>query len=122
MPDLGNAWHLPASPEPRGRAGMRDPVFPTAPVASVSIVTGNQFQGGGNPGNQLQVGSALFFRKSTDAAWTSVPLLFAATIGNNKYYAAQLPTGGLSSGTVMQYFLQIAYDDHDKTFLRLNAD
>ena len=26
MPNLGNAWHLPANPEPRGRGGMRDPV------------------------------------------------------------------------------------------------
>src|SRR6266849_1398076 len=30
MANLGNAWHIPANPEPRGVAGMRDPVFPTA--------------------------------------------------------------------------------------------
>ena len=41
---------------------MRDPVFPTTPVSSVIITSGNQFQGGVNPGNQLQDGSSLFLQ------------------------------------------------------------
>jgi galactose oxidase len=88
MANLGNAWHLPANPEPRGRAGMRDPVFPTTPVNAVTISTGNQFQGGGNAGNQLQDGSMLLFKRSTDTNWIPVPLIFATAIGNNKYYSA----------------------------------
>jgi hypothetical protein len=35
MANLGNVWHLPANPEPRGRAGMRDPVFPITLVNAV---------------------------------------------------------------------------------------
>jgi hypothetical protein len=55
MVNLGNAWHLPGNPEPLGSAGMRDPVFPTDPVPTVTIFSGNQYQGGGTPGNQRPV-------------------------------------------------------------------
>ena len=104
MVNLGNAWHLPGNPEPLGSAGMRDPVFPTDPVTTVTIFSGNQYQGGGNPGNQLQDGSALFFKQATDADWQMVPMTFATAIGNNKYYSAQaaLPQ---TAGTVVQYYL-----------------
>ena len=123
MANLGNAWHSADSPEPRGNAGMRDPVFPTSPVPQVTIITGNQFAGGGgNPGNQLQDGSALQFRRAADAAWQTVPLLFASTAGNNKYYSGHSPTGVFGAGTVVQYYLRIAYDDHDTTFLQAGAD
>ncbi|HEY2305242.1 MAG TPA: galactose oxidase-like domain-containing protein [Streptosporangiaceae bacterium] len=122
MVNLGNAWHIPANPEPRGRSGMRDPVFPTTPVSSVIITSGNQFQGGGNPGNQLQDGSSLFFKRATDGEWTLVPLIFAAMVGNNKYYSAELPVDSFQPGVVVQYYLRIVYDDHDTTFLYLNTD
>ena len=123
MANLGNAWHLPGNPEPRGTAGMRDPVFPTSPVPEVTIITGNQYTGsGGNPGNQLQDGSALLFRRAADAGWQMVPLMFASTSGNNKYYSGQIPAGGIAAGTVVQYYLRIAYDDHATTFLQAGAD
>ena len=122
MANLGNAWHIPANPEPRGVAGMRDPVFPTAPVPSVTIATGNQFAGGGNQGNQLQIGSSLFFKQAAAVSWVEVPLIFAVQIGNNKYYSAAMPTGAFQPGDTLQYYLRIAYDDHDTTFLQLNAD
>jgi hypothetical protein len=122
MANLGNAWHLPGNPEPRGNAGMRDPVFPTDPVPLVTVFSGNQFQGGGNPGNQLQVGSAVLFKQKTDAAWQTVPLIFAATIGNNKYYSGGIPPAAFPAGTIVQYYLRIAYDDHDTTFLQAAAD
>jgi galactose oxidase len=122
MVNLGNAWHIPANPEPRGVAGMRDPVFPTAPGPSVIIGTGNQFAGGAGQGNQLQIGSSLFFKQATAASWVEAPLIIAAQINNNKYYSGTIPAGGFHPGDVMQYYLRIAYDDHDTTFLQLNAD
>jgi len=122
MANLGNAWHLPGNPEPPGQAGMRAPVFPTDPGPAVTIFSGNQFQGGGNPGNQLQVGSSLSYKLTTDAAWQTVPLTFASTVGNNKYYAGTIPTGTFPLGAVVQYYLHIAYDDHDTTFLQAGAD
>ena len=121
MANLGNAWHLPGSPEPRGNAGMRDPVFPTDPGPAVTVFSGNQFQGGGNPGNQLQDGSALFFKQATDTAWQTAPLIFATAIGNNKYYSGVIPAAAFPTGTVVQYYLCIAYDDHDTTFLQAGA-
>ncbi len=122
MVNLGNAWHLPGNPEPFGNAGMRDPVFPTDPVPSVTVFSGNQFQGGGNPGNQLQDGSVVKFKRTTDTAWTTVPMAFATAIGNNKYYSAAIPAGAFATGTVVQYYLVIAYDDHDTTFLQAATD
>ncbi|MGC4043150.1 MAG: DUF1929 domain-containing protein [Armatimonas sp.] len=122
MANLGNAWHIPAGAEPQlRRAGMRDPIGALVPGSQVTIFNGNQFQGDGNTGNQLQVGSSLFFKRSTDTSWKERPLLFARTIGNNKYYSADLPTDNLQPGDVIQYYLQIAYDDHDQTFLGANA-
>ena len=118
---LGNAWHFPGNPEPFGHAGMRDPVFPTDPVSAVTVFSGNQYQGGGNPGNQLQDGSAVLFKRTTDAAWTTVPMVFATVIGDNKYYSAAIPVGAFAAGTVVQYYLVIAYDDHDTTFLQADA-
>lgn len=123
MANLGNVWHLPGNPEPPGNSGMRDPVFPADPVPQVTIITGSQFAGsGGNPGNQLQDGSTLFFRRAADAAWQAVPLMFASTAGNNKYYAGGIPTGAFPVGTIVQYYLRIAYDDHATTFLQAGAD
>ena len=122
MANLGNVWHIPANPEPPGVAGMRDPVFPATPAATVTICTGNQFAGDGNPGNQLQVGSSLFYSPQGGAAWTEVPLAFSAEIGNNKYYSGSVPFGSFQAGTVVRYYLRIAYDDHDTTFLQLNTD
>ena len=55
-------------------------------------------------------------------SWVEVPLIFAVQIGNNKYYSAAMPTGAFQPGDTLQYYLRIAYDDHDTTFLQLNAD
>jgi galactose oxidase len=118
---LGNAWHFPGNPEPSGNAGMRDPVFPTDPVSAVTVFSGNQYQGGGNPGNQLQDGSAVLFKQTTDTTWTTVPMVFATAIGDNKYYSAAIPVGAFATGTVVQYYLVIAYNDHDTTFLQADA-
>jgi hypothetical protein len=118
---LGNAWHFPGNPEPFGNAGMRGPVFPTDPVSAVTVFSGNQYQGGGNAGNQLQDGSAVLFKQATGTAWTTVPMVFATAIGNNKYYSAAIPVGAFAAGTVVQYYLVIAYDDHDTTFLQTDA-
>ena len=125
MPNLGNAWHIPNNPEPRGRGGMRDPIGALVPGMDVTIFSGNQFQGGGNPGNQLQTGSSLFFKRAADANWTELPLKFRSVARNNKYYSATIPASTSSTfqvGDKVQYYLRIAYDDHDTTFLRANGN
>jgi galactose oxidase len=48
-------------------------------------------------------------------------MVFATAIDNNKYYSAAIPAGAFATGTVVQYYLVIAYDDHDTTFLQAGA-
>ena len=121
MPNLGNVWHIPGNPEPRGRAGMRDPVGAIVPGTAITIFSGNQFQGDGNPGNQLQNGSSIFFKRKADTDWKPLPLIFQSVAGNDKYYAATIPKDTFQVGDVVQYYLRIAYDDHATTFLQANG-
>jgi hypothetical protein len=122
MPDLGNVWHIPDSPEPRGLAGMRDPVGAIVPGTVLRVVTGNQFQGtGGTPGDQLQDGSLLFFKTAAEPAWHQSPFLFSRTLDNNKYYSAALPTDTFQPGDDVQYYARIPYSDHDTTFVFAQA-
>ena len=119
MANLGNAWHIPANPDLlKGRGGMRDPIGAIVPDTAVTIISGNQFQGlGGNPGNQLETGSAVFFKKSISPNWTPAPMTFLKEIGNNKYYSAEIPKDTFKTGDVVQYYLRIPYDDHHTTFV-----
>jgi galactose oxidase len=122
MVNLGNAWHIPTNPQPRGRGGMRDPIGALVPGMAITIFSGNQDQGpGGSPGNQLQVGSSVFFKRTTDAAWTEAPMLFWSAADNDKFYAATLAADTFAAGDVVQYYLRIPYSDHDTTFLLANG-
>jgi galactose oxidase len=101
---------------------MRDPAGAVVAGSAVTIISGNQFRGpGGNPGNQLQTGSAIFFKKSTGSNWTSVPMLFFREVGNNKYYSASIPANAFNPGDVGQYYLRIPYSDHDTTFVHASG-
>lgn len=123
MANLGNAWHIPAGPEPRGLTGMRHPVGAIVSGTRVTICSGNQYQGdGGNPGNQLQVGSTVMFKRATDANWLQQPMEFRNAVANNKYFTAKIAAGTFQTGDVVQYYLRIPYDDHDTTFVHRNGD
>jgi len=111
----GNVWHIPNSPEATGGVTMRNPLTVNGGTA-VTIYNGGQFQGpGGDPGNQLQTGSTIFYKRTTDVAWSSVPMTFSSTNVNNKYYAGTLPA--FSAGENIQYYLKIPFSDHLPTFL-----
>ncbi|MDB4954502.1 MAG: glycoside hydrolase family 31 [Myxococcales bacterium] len=113
----GNAWHVPTGAEP-GIATMRSPVHGITAGTDVQVYSGNQFAGtGGTPGNQLQTGSAVLFRRISDTAWTTVPMTFVSQSGNNKYFVATIPGNALRSGDVIEYYLRIAYSDHATTFI-----
>jgi galactose oxidase len=122
MVNLGNAWHIPTNPQPRERGGMRDPVGALVPGMAFTIFSGNQDEGpGGNPGNQLQVGSSVFFKRTIDAAWTEAPMQFWSAADNDKFYAATLAANTFAAGDVVQYYVRIPYSDHDTTFLLANG-
>ncbi len=116
----GNAWHIPDSTESGAvPGGMRNPLNVIA-GSTIAIYNGSQFQGsGGDPGNQLQTGSTIFYKRTTDANWSSVSMTFQSqgsggTV-NNKYYAGTLPA--FSGGDVVQYYLKIPFSDHLPTFI-----
>ncbi len=106
---LGNAWHIPSGAEP-GITSMRSAGEP------VTIYSGNQDLGpDGNPGNQTQTNSVVFYRNATNETWSVAPLTFFSAAGNNKYYSAPLPA--FQPGDVVQYYLRIWYTDHLPTYL-----
>jgi glycosidase len=115
-PRTGNAWHIPINIEPAG-VKMRTPfsmIFPNTPV---TIYSGNQFQGTGNAANQLQTGSAIFYKRSTNTEWSSVPMTFHSEDGNNKYYSGTIPGGTFGAGDVVRYYLRVPYSDRLPTFI-----
>jgi glucose/arabinose dehydrogenase/mono/diheme cytochrome c family protein len=113
-PHVGNAWHIPNSAEATNGATMRSPLTVLA-GSPVTIFNGSQFQGGGNQGNQLQTGSTVFYKRTTDALWSSAAMTFQSQNGNNKYYAGTLPA--FNGGEIIQYYLKIPFSDHLPTFL-----
>jgi alpha-D-xyloside xylohydrolase len=115
-PTIGNSWHIPTSTEAGITGGMRTPLIAAA-GSPVTIYNGNQFQGGVNQGNQLQTGSTVFYKKSTDSIWSSVPMTFFLQSGNNKYFSAPIPASAFAAGDTIQYYLKIPYSDHLPTFL-----
>jgi glycosidase len=115
-PTVGNAWHIPNNAEPAGVTSMRSP-FTVTVGNDVTIWSGNQYQGGAGQGNQLTAGSTLFWKKSTDTTWSSVPMAFNSTANNNKYYNATIPGATFVVGDTIQYYLKIPYTDHLPTFV-----
>ena len=118
-PTIGNVWHIPNHAEPAGVISMRTP-FTVTIGNDVTIWSGNQYQGGGGAGNQLTTGSTVFYKKSADATWSSVAMVFDSTGGpnnNNKYYKATIPGGAFAVGDTIQYYLKIPYSDHLPTFV-----
>ena len=55
---------------------MRVPSGPIVPGTYLSLISGNQFQGPGKPGNQTEVGSAAFVRMPGAPGFTEVPMRF----------------------------------------------
>jgi len=117
----GNAWHIPGQDEP-GVGMMRAPES-IAASDHVVLYTGNQFAGaGGNPGNQLQTGSALLVRVGGSGPWSEVPMAFHRQAGNNKYYAAELAPDAARAGQRVDYYFRLAYSDHLTTFVHGTDD
>lgn len=118
---IGNAFHIPVNHEADlPRPTMRFPLTAITADTAVEIYSGNQFQGGGNPGNQLGIGSAVFCKAATNSIWTELPMHFVAQGAvntNNKYFGATIPGNLFQPGDVVQYYLRIPYGDHLPTFL-----
>lgn len=117
QPRIGNAWHIPANVSDPGVPIMRMPFSSIFANTAVTIFNGNQFQGGTNGANQLQTGSTIYHRNSTNSTWTALPMVYHSQSGNNKYFAGTIPPDTYAAGTTVQYYLRIPYSDRLTTFL-----
>jgi alpha-D-xyloside xylohydrolase len=126
----GNGFHTPSvdSEADLGRT-MRNPLRGVGSNTAVEIISGNQYQGGsGDPGNQLQTGSAILYKPATGTVWSSQPLYFhknGTTLPNginNKYYSNAIPAGLFLPGETVQYYLRMPYSDHLPAFVYGNAN
>jgi alpha-D-xyloside xylohydrolase len=123
QPVLGESFHIPGATDANiGGATMRSPVTGIVSNTSPAIFSGNQAAGAGNPGNQLQSGSAIVYRHATNTTWSSTNMLFFSEgpsplnpASTNKYYRGFLPP--FNPGDVVQYYLRIPYSDRLPTFL-----
>jgi alpha-D-xyloside xylohydrolase len=115
----GNAWHIPNNPEALASLpSMRVPLSGMLSNTAVALYNGNQDIGpGGNPGNQTQAGSLIFFKHITNSTWSTLPMFFYTGGGNNKYYSNSIPANTFSGGDTVQYYLRIWYTDHLPTYL-----
>lgn len=111
---LGNAFHVPDSTE-LGGTHMRNPEFEIGTSTTVTIYSGNQAQGSGNPGNQT--GGFLYYKAAGATTWTSATLGFDSENGNNKYWRASFSTSAFGADDVIQYYLQVNYSDHATTYV-----
>ena len=87
---------------------------------AVFLYSGNQYQGSGNPGNQLQTGSTIYYRNATNSTWSSLPMGFwyaGGASGNNKYYSNSIPANTFNACETVQYYFRIPYSDHLPTFV-----
>ncbi|HMP91170.1 MAG TPA: glycoside hydrolase family 31 protein [Kiritimatiellia bacterium] len=113
---VGNSFHIPANPEPN-LSSMRIPSSGIVSTTAVAVYSGNQFQGAGNAGNQLQTGSTVFHRKAGDAVWTGTNMVFSQEVGNNKYFSSVIPGNIYNAGDIVEYYLRIPYSDRLPTYL-----
>ena len=112
---VGNAFHVPDSTEISGSLHMRNPEFEIGTSTAVTIYSGNQYQGSGNPGNQT--GGMLYYKAAGATAWASAALGYDSTSGNNKYWRASFNTSVFGVDDVIQYYLAVTYSDHSTTFV-----
>lgn len=115
-PRKGNAWHNPTETEP-GVGFMRAPMFEIYSNTAVTIFSGNQYQGGGEAGNQLQSGSMVYFKNATGSVWSAAPMTSHNTSTNNIFYAATIPANSFAAGDTVQYYARVPYSDYLTTYL-----
>lgn len=109
---LGNVWHIPQSQEPTGSITMRNPLHAITPSTTIFFYNGSYRYDGD------QSGGTLFYKRSTDVAWSSVALSFDSQPNDpNKYWKTSIPSGTFSAGDNVQYYFRITFTDRDTTYL-----
>lgn len=113
--DLGNCWHIPTNSEPPS-VTMRNPTTDPSTNQGVYFYNGNQFQGGGNVGDQS--GGTLYHRlEGPGGSWSSTNMAYDSLDGNNKYWVTSIPAGAYEGTNIVEYYVKVTYSDHDDTYI-----
>ena len=81
------------------------------------MYVGNYYEAG--VGGADMTGGWVFYRKSTEGAWTSNALALDSTAGNNHYWIGAIPSNAVGLGETLQYYLRADYANGgaDTTYL-----
>ncbi|MBP7829543.1 MAG: hypothetical protein KA248_06460 [Kiritimatiellae bacterium] len=114
-PGGGLCWHHPTNAEPAG-ATMRNPTNGALASAAVFFYTGNFWTNGWAMGDQT--GATLYHRlKGPGGAWTATNAWYDSESGNNKYWQMRIPSGTYATTNEVEYYIRVAYNDYDTTYL-----
>lgn len=118
--DLGHSWHLPDALAGSSGDTMRDGgnldggINFDGTETQAKIYSGNTFQGFDDAADQ----SAYYLHwRVQGGSWQVVTGNFADETLNDKYWLATIDLSGVSSGSVIQYYLELRYTDASNTFI-----
>jgi len=118
--DLGHSWHLPDVSAGSSGDTMRDGgnldggINFDGTETEAKIYSGNTFQGFDDAADQ----SAYYLHwRVQGGSWQVVTGNWNNTSVNDKYWLATIDLSGVSSGSVIQYYLELHYTDADTTYI-----
>lgn len=118
--DLGHSWHLPDSLAGSSGDTMRDGgnldggINFDGTETEARIYSGNTYQNFGDAADQ----SAYYLHwRVQGQGWNVVTGAWNNTTANDKYWLATIDLSSVSSGSVIQYYLELQYTDADTTYL-----
>lgn len=118
--DLGHSWHLPDALAGSSGDTMRDGgnldggINFDGTETQAKIYSGNTFQNFEDAADQ----SAYYLHwRVQGESWQVVTGEWNNTTVNDKYWLATINLSGVSSGSVVQYYLELQYTDASNTFI-----
>ena len=109
---LANAWHIPDNTSDLG-SNMRNPQFEIGTPTTVTVYKGVQRYNNPGYGTANQTGGTLYYKGSTQGAWSSANLQWHLDGGpspNNQYCKASFNTASFGTNEVIQYYLYLTFD------------
>ena len=109
---LANAWHIPDNTSDLG-SNMRNPQFEIGTPTTVTVYQGVQKYNNPGYGTANQTGGTLYYKGSTQGAWSSANLQWHLDGGpspNNQYWKASFNTASFGTNEVIQYYLYLTFD------------
>jgi len=110
---LATAWHIPDDATDLG-FNMRNPEFAIGTTTPVTFYTGVwKFNGATTLCNQT--GGTLYYKTTTQTAWSSTNLSFYSNTSANQYWSAPLSGSLFNANDTVQYFFLLTFDGTGST-------